>query len=466
MIRMAGNQGENMAKKPPYRGISARAAMIYNEQMAISKRDASLRQSIASLISQHLWAKILTGLVLGVLTGLALSPSGLGLLEADTALIAGEWIALPGIVFLEMLKMIIIPLVICSIVLGILTSGSIEQLKKMGAFILPYFVITGFVAVGLGMLIALVIQPGNLVDAGITAMADTMRAQNVQTFDDLSIPRRIANLIPSNPFAAAMNVDMLAIVIGAIFLGIAALTMPRETVKPFEDLCQFGQVATMKIISWAMALAPYAVFGLIADAMIKLGFGALGAIAWYIVCVLLGLGIIMGLYLFGAYVFGGWKPAAFLRAIRDVQLLAFSTSSSAAVMPLTIRAAEENLKVPEDISRFVIPIGTTINMDGTGLYQAVAAIFLCQVFGVELSLAEMILLLCTTTGASIGTPATPGVGIVILATILSGIGVPPAGIGIILGVDRILDMCRTTINVTGDLVACTIMTKWMGRKAA
>src|SRR5690606_21463047 len=153
----------------------------------------------------------------------------------------------------------------------------------------------------------------------------------------------------------------------------------------------------------------YAVFGLMADAMIRLGFNALGAIGWYMACVLLGLVIILGVYLLGVAVFGNRSPFEFLRAIRDVQLLAFSTSSSAAVMPLSIRAAEENLGINEDISRFVIPIGTTINMDGTGLYQAVAAIFLCQIFNVDLSLTEMILLLCTTVGASIGTPATPGV---------------------------------------------------------
>ncbi|HNR10871.1 MAG TPA: dicarboxylate/amino acid:cation symporter, partial [Nitrosomonas europaea] len=254
--------------------------------------------------------------------------------------------------------------------------------------------------------------------------------------------------------------------IGAIFLGVAALTIPREIAKPFEDLCLFGQVAAMKIISWAMALAPYAVFGLMVDAMVRLGFDILTAIGWYMGCVLLGLVIILGLYLFGAAVFGHRPPFEFLRAIRDVQLLAFSTSSSAAVMPLSIRAAEENLGVSEDISRFVIPVGTTINMDGTGLYQAVAAVFLCQIFKVDLSFTEMILLLCTTVGASIGTPATPGVGIAVLATILSGIGVPPAGIGIIFGVDRILDMCRTTINVTGDLTAVVIMDKWMKKNFA
>ncbi len=433
--------------------------------MAFSQREQSLRQSIGSLIAQHLWAKILLGMVLGTITGLALSPSGLALLENDTVLIAAEWIVLPGIIFLEMLKMVVIPLIICSIILGILTSGSPHQLKRMGAFIVPYFVITSFIAVGIGLSISLIIQPGHTVDASINALAaDMMSDRDVQTFDDLTVPQRIANLIPSNFVEAAMQADMLKIVIGAIFFGVAALTIPREIVKPFEDLCLFGQVATMKIISWAMALAPYAVFGLMVDAMVRLGFDALTAIGWYMSCVLLGLVIILGLYLFGAAVFGNRPPFEFLRAIRDVQLLAFSTSSSAAVMPLSIRAAEENLGINEDISRFVIPIGTTINMDGTGLYQAVAAIFLCQIFNVDLSFTEMILLLCTTVGASIGTPATPGVGIVVLATILSGIGVPPAGIGIILGVDRILDMCRTAINVTGDLTAVVIMDKWMKGK--
>lgn len=434
--------------------------------MALSQREQSLRQSLGSLLARHLWAKILAGMVLGTITGLALSPGGFALLENEQVLAMAEWIALPGVVFLETLKMVVIPLVVCSIVLGILTSGSPHQLKKMGAFIVPYFVITSFVAVGIGLVISLAIQPGHAIEGSVSSMAADMRAaSDVQTFHNLTVPQRIINLIPSNFAEAVMQADMLKIVIGTIFLGIAALTIPREIVKPFEQLCLFGQVAAMKIISWAMVLAPYAVFGLMADAMIRLGFNALGAIGWYMACVLLGLVIILGLYLLGVAVFGNRSPFEFLRAIRDVQLLAFSTSSSAAVMPLSIRAAEENLGINKDISRFVIPIGTTINMDGTGLYQAVAAIFLCQIFNVDLSLTEMILLLCTTVGASIGTPATPGVGIVVLATILSGIGVPPAGIGIILGVDRILDMCRTTINVTGDLTAVVIMDKWMKKPA-
>jgi len=432
--------------------------------MAISARERSLTQSITHLISRHLWAKILVGMVLGVTVGLILSPGGYALIDQETALATADWIALPGVIFLSLLKMIIIPLIICSIVLGILTSGSLEALGKMGMRLVPYFITTTAIAVTIGILIAHAVEPGLNVSSDIVSTATTMAAEDeVRVFDDLTVPQRITNLMPVNFIEAALTMDMLQIVIAAIILGIVCLTIPRETVLPFESLCLFGQVAAMKIISWAMALAPYAVFGLMADAMIRIGFGALGAIGWYVACVLGGLLTMLGVYLTIVRLLARRSPLEFLRGIRDVQLLAFSTSSSAAVMPLSIRAAEENLHIKEEVSRFVIPLGATINMDGTAMYQAIAAIFLCQIFGVDLSMPETILLILTTIGASIGTPATPGVGIVVLATILSGIGVPPAGIGIILGVDRLLDMCRTTVNVTGDLTATAVMDRWIGR---
>jgi Na+/H+-dicarboxylate symporter len=222
-----------------------------------------------------------------------------------------------------------------------------------------------------------------------------------------------------------------------------------------------GQVLSMKIISWAMMIAPYAVFGLLADITIKLGIGALLSVGVYALTVLLGLVLMMGVYMLIITILTPMKPMEFLRGIREVQLLAFSTSSSAATMPFSIQAAEEKLKLRPEIVRFVVPLGATINMDGTAMYQAIAAVFLTQVFGVDLSTPEMLLLLLTTIGASIGTPATPGVGIVVLATILIGIGVPAEGIALIIGVDRILDMCRTTINVTGDLAASAVMNKFV-----
>jgi len=217
----------------------------------------------------------------------------------------------------------------------------------------------------------------------------------------------------------------------------------------------------MQIVSWAMVIAPLAVLGLLAQITMQIGIDALMGMSVYVGTVVLGLILLLGFYLVVLLVVGGVSPFTFLSRVREVQLLAFSTSSSAAVMPLSIKTAEEKLNVQSSTADFIVPLGATINMDGTALYQVVAAVFLTQVFGVELSSGELLLLITTTIGASIGSPSTPGVGIVILATILTNIGVPASGIALILGVDRILDMSRTAINVTGDLTACVVMDKWL-----
>jgi len=252
---------------------------------------------------------------------------------------------------------------------------------------------------------------------------------------------------------------MLQIVIFSILLGIIMLNLPKTTTQSFMQLCEFGQAASMKVIEWAMKLAPYAVFGLIANVTIQMGVETIAGVGAYMISVLLGLGLMLCVYLIIVSVVAKQNIFTFLKGIRNAQIFAFSTSSSAATMPFTLKAAEENLKLDSKVSRFIIPLGATINMDGTALYQAAAAVFLCALFNVELSNTELLLLMVTTVGASIGTPATPGVGIIVLATILSGIGVPPEGIAIILGVDRLLDMCRTTLNVTGDLVATAVMAR-------
>jgi len=222
----------------------------------------------------------------------------------------------------------------------------------------------------------------------------------------------------------------------------------------------------MKIVSWAMVLAPIAVFGLIAQVTIKIGFDAIVGMSVYVGTVLLGLLVLLTFYLAIILLITRQNPWHFLVKIRDAQLLAFSTSSSAAVMPLSMKTAQESLGVRPSIAQFIIPIGATVNMDGTALYQVIAAIFLTEVFGVDLTSGSLILLMATTVGASIGAPSTPGVGIVILATILQGIGVPASGIALILGVDRILDMCRTAVNVTGDLTASVVMEKWIKKTSS
>lgn len=412
--------------------------------------------------SRPLWANVLIGMGLGVGVGLILSPSSGGLLSADQAASAGGWIALPGHIFLALLVMVVIPLVICSIILGIVNSGSPRALKAMGLRLVPYFIATTAIAVSIGVMLALMVEPGLKVDGATLDSARAIAAvQPPATFDELSVPQRILNLIPTNFAQSLVSKDMLAIVIGSLFIGVALFSIPAQARLSITQLCEAGQAITMAIIDWAMKLAPIAVFGLLADAVMRLGWSALSAIGWYVACVLAGLALMLIIYLLIVTLVARRNPFDFLRAIRAVQLLAFSTSSSAAVMPLSMEAAEEKLGVHQEISRFVIPLGATINMDGTALYQAVAALFLCQIFGVELSAAEIVLLVCTTVGASIGTPAAPGVGVGVLATILLGIGVPPQGVGIILGVDRILDMCRTSVNVTGDLTASVVMDRWM-----
>jgi len=237
------------------------------------------------------------------------------------------------------------------------------------------------------------------------------------------------------------------------------LKIKTKAAKTVEEVLDFTQAASMMVVNWAMWMAPVAVFSLMIKAVSSMGLSAIAGMGVYMACVLAGLFAMLIVYLILIRVLAKRSPLAFLKGIRDAQIVGFSTSSSAATMPVSLRVAEENLKLREDIRGFVIPLGATINMDGTALYQAVAAIFLCQVFGIDLSIGQTLILLLTTIGASIGTPALPGVGLIVLATILGGIGVPAEGIGLILGVDRLLDMCRTTINVTGDLTASAVMNR-------
>ncbi len=430
-----------------------------------SARARSIIGVTKGILGAHLWAKILVGLVLGALGGVALSPHGLAVLSESHALVLGEWLALPGVVFLGLIQMVIVPLVVCSIILGIAEAASLDFLKRMGIKIVLYFVCTTTISIMIGVTLVQLLKPGlyidqALVEATMSSGAEHAAVAAQQTFDDLTVPKRIANIMPDNLAQASLDKNMLQIVIASLLFGVALLTIPTKTAKPFKDLCVSGQVMTMKIIGWAMAFAPYAVFGLLCNITIRLGPDSFVGVGAYIGTLLLGLVAMVCVYGIIVSVLARENPLRFFGKLREVQLLAFSTSSSAATMPFSIQTAEEKLGYREDVSRFVIPLGTTINMDGTAMYQAIAALFLCQVFGIDLTQWEIIVLVATTVGASIGTPGTPGVGIVVLATILVGIGVPAEGIALVLGVDRILDMCRTTVNVTGDLTATAVMNRF------
>ncbi len=423
----------------------------------------ALAGKLAFLVRSKLWIQIVVCMILGIGIGLLVSQEGLAVVSEKTAELITGWLVLPGHLFLALIQMIMLPLVVSSIVLGIAGAEDLTKLRKMGLRIAPYFVGTTTVAVLIGVVLVTFVEPGQYIDPQMlsTTLADTVSEVVGEGLEKLTLHDRIVGLIPANPLSAALDESMLQIVVFAILTGVALASIDPDRARPVLELSSSVQELSMKIVSWAMVIAPLAVLGLLAQITMQVGVDALVGMSVYVGTVLLGLGLLLGFYLTVVLIVGGISPSVFLSRIRDVQLLAFSTSSSAAVMPLSIKTAEEKLGIQSSTADFIVPLGATINMDGTALYQVVAAIFLTQVFGIELSSGELLLLITTTIGASIGSPSTPGVGIVILATILTNIGVPASGIALIIGVDRILDMSRTAINVTGDLTACVVMDKWL-----
>ena len=422
--------------------------------------------NIHLLIRTRLWAQILAAMALGVVVGLVFSPQGGSPLAVSTqgAEAVGDWLRLPGALFLNLIQMVVIPLIVTSIILGVTSTGDPAFLRKAAFRIVPYFVATTCIAVAIGATYAYWLQPGAFVDPSafdLQADGNGVVAALPAPEDRPSLAVQIAELIPANPSQATLYRNMLQIVVAAVIAGVAIAAIGMERMAPLVQLIKLGQEVALKIVGWAMMLAPLAVFGLIADFVLRAGFSALAGMSVYILAVLMGLVTLLGVYLLIATVIAGRAPLRFLGQVADAQLLAFSTSSSAATMPLSMAIAENRLKVDPAIAKFIIPFGATVNMDGTALYQVIAALFVAQMFGVSLDLPTLLVLMATVVGASIGSPSTPGVGIVILATILQSIGIPPAGAAIILGVDRILDMCRTAVNVTGDLTACVVMNKWL-----
>ena len=418
------------------------------------------------LLRTRLWAQIVAAMILGVALGLGLSPRGGAWVPAATGEVIGAWLALPGQVFLALIQMIVVPLVVSSIVLGIAGGGSAEFVRRLGARIAPYFVSTTLVAVLIGTALVMWIEPGSYIELSTTPAASSVPAEAVVTAAPVSLPEHIVAIIPANPGEAVLNRAMFQLAVLALLIAVALVSIPAERARPILDLCVSLQDVAMKVVSWAMVLAPAAVFGLLAQLSIDMGLDAIGGMAAYVGTAILGLAVLILVYLVLVLILGRRNPWVFLKAVRSVQLLAFSTSSSAAVMPLSMTTAINDLGVRPAVAKFIVPLGTTVNMDGTALYQVLrrpveSTLFLTQVYQIDLGTGELLLLIVTTVGASIGSPGTPGVGIAILASIAAGIGIPGEGIALVIGVDRILDMCRTTINVTGDLTACVVMERWL-----
>lgn len=413
-------------------------------------------------IASQLWAKILIGLGLGVVVGFLLGPD-LELISRPTAANAAAWLALPGNLFLDLIRFIVIPLVISSIALGVLGSGSAKRVQKLGLGVMIYFVCTTTIAATIGIAMAYLIEPGSYFEQ-VSMKKPEEVVQQVSEAAGVGgdIPSTIVDLVPTNPFAAMAEGNLLQVIIAAAIFGLALLVMAPKEAAPLRHLLNSVLSASLTIINFLMRFAPIAVFGLIAKVMIENGVGSLSGLGAYVGTFIAVLVAILVFYSLIVMAFLRYSPLEFAKRIREPFILAFSTSSSSATMPVTLQTAETRLGLKPAVTRLVIPLGTTINLDGTAAYQSVVVVFLAQMFGIDLSLGQVVTLVGMSVAASIGAPGVPGGVLAILVGVLADFGIPAEGFAIVLAVDRILDMSRTSVNVTGDLVTTSVMQKFSG----
>lgn len=410
--------------------------------------------------------KILLGMLFGVLFGLLFSQ-----FEWGKALVV-DWIKPFGTIFINVLKLIAVPLILASLIKGVSDLKDITQLSSMGGRTIGLYLFTTLTAVTIGLSIVNVIKPGNTISDEtrtelLSAYASEAAAkQSVAAAQKEAGPlQALVDLVPSNIFAAIQdNGNMLQVIFFAIFFGIGIVLIPQKKSQAVKDFFDALNEVILKLIDLIMIAAPYGVFALLAALVAEAPSADLfKALGLYTITVLLGLLCMILFYLLLVRLVTGKKIGFFLKGISPAQLLAFSTSSSAATLPVTMERVHEHLGVEEDVSSFVLPIGATINMDGTSLYQAVAAVFIAQAFGMDLSLGAQLGIIATATLASIGSAAVPGAGMVMLVIVLAQAGIPEAGLALIFAVDRPLDMCRTAVNVTGDASVSMMVAKWLGK---
>ena len=410
--------------------------------------------------------KIIIGLVLGTIYGIASAVNGWSGFTSD-------FISPFGTIFLNLLKLIAVPLVVSSLITGVASLSDTTKLSRIGWKTIALYISTTAVAVSIGLILVNVLQPGSLVPDNFqetlseeyrnTAASKQDLASSVQNNRGPLQP--LVDMVPSNMFSAASNnSNMLQIVFISIIFGIALIGIDRKFSQPVLAFLEGINQMIIKLVEMIMYFAPYGVFALIAKTISSVSgdvsqIGSiLSALLFYMGVVVLGLFIHMGItYLTILKMFTNMDLKHFFKSMAPVQLLAFSTSSSGATLPVTMKRCEKDLGVSEEISSFVLPLGATINMDGTAFYQGVAAVFIAQAIGMDLTFADQFTIVATAVLASIGTAAVPGAGIIMLVIILEAINVPSQGIALILGVDRILDMIRTATNVTGDAtIACAM----------
>ena len=410
--------------------------------------------------------QIIIGLALGLVYGMVAAQSGWGSFTTD-------WIAPFGTIFINLLKLIAMPLVLASLITGVASLSDLKKLSRIGGKTIGIYVGTTAVAVTIGLISVNMLKPGDKVPVDmkeklqLTYEKDAeKKAGTVQDIKERGPLQPIVDMVPSNFLnSASSNRNMLQVVFVAIFIGIGLIQIPSDKGKPVKDLFKSLTDVVIKLVDIIMLMAPVGVFALIAQTINKVAgdnpsqvLELLGALGYYMIAVILGLIAHAAITYAGLMKFMTHMPLnTFYKGLAPAQLLAFSTSSSGATLPVTMERCEEELGVSEEVSSFVLPLGATINMDGTALYQAVATVFIAQALNIPLDIGAQLTIVLTAVLASIGTAAVPGAGIVMLVIILEAVGVPSAGIALILGVDRILDMMRTVINVTGDATVAVVI---------
>lgn len=416
--------------------------------------------------------KILIGMVLGILFGFLMNT-----IEGGKEFVT-DWIKPLGTIFINLLKLIAVPLILASLIKGISDLKEISKIKKMGGRTISIYVLTTVVAIVIGLTIVNTIQPGNGMSKQTIEKIKTKYESSegvkdkmikAQITKDAGPLQPLVDIFPSNIFKSLVEAKMLQVIFFSLFVGICLLLIPENKAAPLVNFFDSLNEVVMKMVDLIMLTAPYAVFALLANVMIAFDdTEILMKLLWYSLCVVLGLFLMICFYLTLISIYTKKSPLWFLKQISPAQLLAFSTSSSAATLPVTMERVEEHIGVDKEVSGFVLPIGATINMDGTSLYQAVAAVFIMQVIWPEgLTFTNQLVIVGTALLASIGSAAVPSAGMVMLVIVLESVNFPSEllaiGLALIFAVDRPLDMCRTVVNVTGDATVSMMVAKSLNK---
>ncbi|ETB68828.1 dicarboxylate/amino acid:cation symporter [Bacillus paralicheniformis] len=392
--------------------------------------------------------KIIIALLLGAAVGIILNVTSPDVFSKLNTFLFGPL----GTIFLNLIKMLVVPIVFFSLTLGVAGLGDPKKLGRIGAKTISFFLVTTAIAIIIGLILALVIKPGTI--GTYDTSAAEYSAQKAP-----SIAETLLNIIPTNPVQAMAEGNMLQIIAFSILVGLG-ITMLGKKADALLKVVEQGNDLMMYLVNLVMKFAPYGTFGLIAGAIGSQGWDAIKAMGLYMIVVILAL-FIHTIVTYGSAIafLAKRNPLTFFKDFSEVMLVAFSTSSSNATLPVSMDVAQRKLKVPEPISSFVQPLGATINMDGTAIMQGVATVFIAQVYGNDLSLTQLLMVVLTAVLASIGTAGVPGVGLIMLAMVLQTVGLPVEGIALILGIDRLLDMIRTAVNTTGDAACAVIVTE-------